>query len=153
MSQLNIHEYCQQHALKLTPWRTNVLDIMSEQKKPLTAYEILDLLKERNPKAQVMSVYRVLDFLQVHGLVHRIESQNAFMLCHHLSKKDACADHVSQWFICKDCGHTIENTNDELDQLIEKMAAEHHFTITAPTIELIGLCAHCQQKENHNKKE
>ncbi|MBS9782043.1 MAG: transcriptional repressor [Gammaproteobacteria bacterium] len=139
----NLTNYCQKNAIKLTPLRSIVLSVLAEQNNPLTAYEILDLLKESNPKAQVMSVYRILDFLQNHHLIHRIENLNAFMLCNHLSKH-----HISQWLICEDCGNVEEYTDDEFNQVIDKITTDNGFEVTAETIELKGVCANCQAGKN-----
>ncbi|PID65458.1 MAG: transcriptional repressor [Gammaproteobacteria bacterium] len=138
----NLTTYCQKNDIKLTPLRSDVLEILAKHNNPLTAYEILDLLKESNPKAQVMSVYRVLEFLQNHHLIHRIENLNAFILCNHLSEH-----HISQWLICEDCGNVEECTDKNFNQAIHKTAADRHFRVTAETIELKGICVNCQDNK------
>lgn len=143
MAHLNPSQYCQQHDIKLTPLRQQVLDILSEQKQPLTAYAVLDILKQGNPKAQVMSVYRILEFLQTHGLVHRIENLNAFMVCSHLAEH-----HVSEWLICKDCGAAKEYISDGFQLAIEQLETNTGFKVSTPTIELMGVCSDCQS--NHS---
>lgn len=139
MAHLHPTQFCHQHAIKLTPLRQQVLDILSEQKQPLTAYAVLDILKISNPKAQVMSVYRVLEFLQQHDLVHRIENLNAFMVCSHLAEH-----HVSQWLICKTCGSAKEYVSDHFQQVIEHIENNTGFSVSIPTIELMGTCKACQ---------
>lgn len=141
MKHLNPAEYCQQHAIKLTPLRQQVLNILSQQTQPLTAYAVLDLLKVDNPKAQVMSVYRTLEFLQTHELVHRIENLNAFMVCSHLAE---C--HVSHWLICKVCGATKEYITKSFQQAIKQIEDNTGFKVNNPTIELMGVCTHCQSR-------
>lgn len=139
MAQLHPKQYCQQRAIKLTPLRQQVLDILNQQTQPLTAYAILELLKLSNPKAQVMSVYRVLDFLQQHELVHRIENLNAFMLCHHLAEQ-----HASQWLICKNCGAAKEYISSDFQHAIQHIESNTGFNVSSPTIELMGICKNCQ---------
>lgn len=143
MPPVNVERYCQQNAIKLTPLRQAVLNILATQEQPLTAYKILDKLKQSNPKAQVMSVYRVLDFLQTYHLIHRIENLNAFMLCHHLSEH-----HSSQWLICEQCGNVVEYAGEEFNQAINTITEKNGFTVTVPTIELKGVCADCQRGVN-----
>ncbi len=138
----NLTNYCKKNAIKLTPLRNEVLEILAKQNNPLTAYEILDLLKESNPKAQVMSVYRILEFLQNHHLIHRIENLNAFMLCNHLSEH-----HISQWLICEDCGNVEEYTDNEFSHAIDKITTDNGFAVTAETIELKGVCLNCQKEK------
>jgi len=141
MAHLNPLQYCLQHDIKLTPLRQQVLDILSEKNQPLTAYAVLDILKQGNPKAQVMSVYRILDFLQTHGLVHRIENLNAFMVCSHLAEH-----HVSQWLICKVCGAAKEYIADGFQRAIQQLESSTGFKVSTPTIELMGVCSDCQSK-------
>lgn len=135
--------YCESHNIKLTPLRKNILLIVAKTKQPLTAYQILDELKQDNPKAQVMSVYRVLEYLLAHHLIHRIENLNAFMPCCHLLEK-----HFSQWLICETCGDTKECALPVFEQGIDQIEKHTGFSVTNPTIELLGLCSQCQQKAN-----
>lgn len=134
--------YCQQHHIKLTPLREQILQIIQQSQAPVTAYEILDELKNANPKAQVMSVYRVINFLLEKGLIHRIESLNAVMSCCLLSEK-----HVSQWLICSHCNHAQEYASPMVQSLISEVEQQTEFSVTSPTIELVGVCASCKTKE------
>lgn len=131
--------YCQHHHIKLTPLREKILHIIQQGQVPVTAYEILDKLKKTNPKAQVMSVYRVINFLLDNGLIHRIESLNAVMSCCLLSEK-----HISQWLICNHCNHVEEYTSPAVQSLINEVEEQAHFTVTSPTIELVGICLACK---------
>ncbi|PIE45178.1 MAG: hypothetical protein CSA45_03865 [Gammaproteobacteria bacterium] len=142
-----VDRYCREHNCKLTPLRRRVLDILLAQKQPLTAYAVLDILKKSNPKAQVMSVYRVLDFLVTNGLVHRIENLNAFMTCHHLSKR-----HFSQWLICQQCGDVEECIASDFKQGMQQITADTGFSITSPMIELFGICRRCRSRQENQQR-
>lgn len=137
----NIIDYCQQNSIKLTPLRGQVLKIIAASDKPLTAYAVLDLLRKVKPKSQVMSVYRILNFLLEHGLIHRIESLNAFILCHHRSNQE----HLSQWLICEQCGHVTEYDLPVFQTGLEMLSKKAGFNVTASVIELSGICADCQR--------
>lgn len=132
--------YCQQHQIRLTPLREQILGLLTRQEQPTTAYALLDLLKIDNPKAKVMSVYRVLDFLQAHGLVHRIENLNAYMICHHLTQK-----HASQWLICEICGKAEEFMSTHIEDSIAHIESASGFRVNTPIIELMGVCKQCQK--------
>jgi Fur family transcriptional regulator, zinc uptake regulator len=47
--------------------------------RPLTAFEILDALRPKDPSATPAGVHRSPDFLTELGLVHRIESAKSFI--------------------------------------------------------------------------
>ena len=72
---------CEQRGLNLTPIRRRVLEIVWRSHEPIGAYQILAELAKERDKAAPPTVYRALDFLIDAGLVHRIESLNAFGGC------------------------------------------------------------------------
>ncbi len=54
---------CAQHGnVRLTPQRLEVLRLMSLQDGAISAYDLLDLLREAEPQAKPPTVYRALDF-------------------------------------------------------------------------------------------
>jgi Fur family zinc uptake transcriptional regulator len=69
--------------------RRHVLEVLSASHKPLGAYEIIDLVAARGPRPAPITIYRALDFLTAQGLVHRIESRNAFLACINNHASDA----------------------------------------------------------------
>src|SRR6201996_9536318 len=91
---------CAERGEHLTPMRRHVLEILAASHKPLGAYEIMDTAARSVPRPAPITVYRALDFLRENGLVHRIESRNAFVACvHHHSGGDPVV-----FLICERCG-------------------------------------------------
>src|ERR1700739_3668473 len=74
---------CAQRGQRLTPIRRKVLAALLGRHKPLGAYEIIDRLGLKGPRLAPITAYRALEFLRENGLVHRIESRNAFVACVH----------------------------------------------------------------------
>src|SRR5271170_3977586 len=74
---------CRQRAQKFTPIRRQVLQALLSSHRPLGAYEVIDELAKSLPRPAPITVYRALDFLMDNGLVHRIESRNAYLACSH----------------------------------------------------------------------
>src|SRR5580698_11518573 len=72
---------CAARAERLTPIRRRVLEALLASHAPLGAYELIDRLAVRDDKPAPITIYRALDFLREQGLVHRIESRNAFIAC------------------------------------------------------------------------
>ena len=72
--------------------------------RPLGAYEVIDELAKSMPRPAPITVYRALDFLMENGLVHRIESRNAFLACAH----DHDATAMVAFLICEHCGSVGE---------------------------------------------
>ena len=71
--------FCAERSQRLTPIRRRVLEVLLENHNPLGAYEIMDRAAASGTRPAPITVYRALDFLRENGLVHRIESRNAFV--------------------------------------------------------------------------
>ena len=94
---------CAARGARLTDLRRDVLALVWEGHAPVGAYHILDALKRRHPGAAPPTVYRALEFLSEQGLIHRIESLNAYVGCDRPDQR-----HVSQFLICERCNATAE---------------------------------------------
>src|SRR6202012_1227668 len=95
---------CKERSQKLTPIRRQVLQALLASHRPLGAYEIIDALAQAMPRPAPITVYRALDFLMANGLVHRIESRNAYLACAH----DHSATALVAFLICEHCGSVGE---------------------------------------------
>src|SRR5246127_6022189 len=91
---------CAKRAQKFTPIRRQVLEALLSSHRPLGAYEIIEELAKTKPRPAPITVYRALDFLMQNGLVHRIESRNAYLAC--ASGHDEYA--TMAFLICERCG-------------------------------------------------
>lgn len=124
---------------RLTPIRKRVLELVWGSHRPIGAYAILDRLKDDGRSAAPPTVYRALDFLLERGLIHRIESLNAFVGCAHPGEF-----HLVQFLICRTCGMTAELDDRRLGDAIGRSAAEQGFAIQSRVVELSGVCHSCQ---------
>jgi len=131
---------CQKHGARFTPAREQVFKILAEHGGAIGAYDLLDQLKEVDPAAKPATIYRALDFLGKQGFVHKIESINAFVMCHHLSQ----CNHPVQILICDSCDYVEEVQSNELDTSLKNMAKSHGFAISHQTVEAHGTCKNCQ---------
>src|SRR5690606_29433035 len=78
-----VTEACRARGLRLTPLRLEVLELVAASEKPVKAYDLLDRLKTDRAGAAPPTVYRALDFLLDNGFIHKLESINAYVGCHH----------------------------------------------------------------------
>lgn len=131
-------EICARRGLRLTELRQRVLELVWDGHEPLGAYDILDALRRERRRAQPPTVYRALDFLMAHGLVHRIESLNAFVGCGAPGRP-----HRGQFLICRACKAVAELDDPEISRVLAENAARHGFRVGRQTVELDGLCNAC----------
>jgi len=132
-------------SLRLTPLRRRILDIVGTAHHPVTAYEILDLLRPQANSATPAGVYRSLDFLTRNGLVHRLETTKAFVACvlpHH-GHETQCMG--SQFLVCRNCGVAIEAQDSGLAAAVMALAQCHGFDVAHGTVEISGLCTRCKK--------
>jgi Fur family transcriptional regulator, zinc uptake regulator len=131
---------CASRAERLTPTRRQVLAALAASHRPLGAYEIIDRLAERGPRPAPITVYRALDFLLAQGLVHRIESRNAYIAC--ISRHQAGAMMV--FLLCDLCGTVGEAPSSAVAKSLLAAAKSAGFTPKTPVVEIPGVCAHCR---------
>ncbi len=129
---------CNRRGVRLTPQRRLVLEILSAAHQPMGAYEILHQLGLRRPGAKPPTVYRALAFLQEQGLVHRLESLNAFVSCVHPDHP-----HVGQFLICRSCGQVLELEHEGVERALAQAVAGIGFSPDSRIIEVTGRCVRC----------
>lgn len=138
---IKAEQLCQQRAVRLTPQRLQVLRLMAEQSGAISAYDLLDLLRLSEPQAKPPTIYRALDFLLEQGFIHKVESTNSYVMCHHFDH----ASHTSALFICDSCGLVTEHHSAGIEQLLEAIAHQNNFSLKHSVVETHGLCTDCQQ--------
>jgi Fur family zinc uptake transcriptional regulator len=131
---------CAKRAQRLTPIRRQVLEVLLGSHKPLGAYEIIERAGGKNARPAPITVYRALHFLRAQGLVHRIESRNAFVAC---VNNHASGDLVV-FLICERCGEVGEAPATTVAVNLKSAARAAGFTPKTPVIEIGGVCAHCR---------
>jgi Fur family transcriptional regulator, zinc uptake regulator len=133
---------CKRRAQKFTPIRRQVLQALLSSHRPIGAYEVIDELAKSMPRPAPITVYRALDFLIENGLVHRIESRNAYLACAH--DHDAAA--TVTFLICEACGSVGEIPAAPVAQSLNAAARASGFAPRLSVVEITGICAHCQSK-------
>jgi Fur family zinc uptake transcriptional regulator len=121
----------------LTRNQAMVLDTLRDAGRPLSAYQILDQTASQGVKAPPQ-VYRALEKLAAFGLVHRIESLNAYTFCDHGPHAGEVA-----FAICEACGAVAEIPLAELAPALAAATAARGFGLGRAQIELRGTCEAC----------
>ncbi len=125
---------------KLTRNQTLVLETLSAADGSLSAYTILDHLRDKGFRAP-LQVYRALDRLVELGLVHRLETLNAFVVC----RRSDCEGHGTVAFtICNKCDNVAELTGEEIAGTLNSVAVDVGFALEKSTVELRGVCGACR---------
>lgn len=129
---------CEERGVRFTPLRRRVLELIWSNHESVKAYDLLDALKSFDQAAKPATVYRTLDFLLEQGLIHRIESLNAFVGC----RRPECR-HELLLLICERC-HTVEERPAlDLVDAAGREAADASFIPHRQSFEIHGLCSEC----------
>lgn len=131
---------CAGRGERLTPIRRQVLETLAAHHRPLGAYEIIDTIAEKVKRLAPITIYRALDFLVENGLVHRIESRNAFLAC---INNHGTSD-IVVFLICERCGSVGEAPVNSVAAALTTAARAAGFAPHASIIEISGVCAHCR---------
>lgn len=134
-------QLCVVRGVQLTPIRHQVLELIWETHKAVKAYDLLDRLKPQLSAAKPATIYRALDFLIEQGLIHRVESLNAFVGCR-------CSDqqHDLLLLICNQCQEVQELFAHDVMQALAKEMQQANFTVHRKAIEIQGICSNCANK-------
>ena len=131
---------CAERGARLTPMRRHVLAILAASHRPLGAYEIMDEAARSGPRPAPITVYRALEFLRDNGLVHRIESRNAFVACGRNHRPDA----LVAFLLCERCGAVGEAPAGAAGASLAAAARSAGFLPNLSVVEITGICAHCR---------
>jgi Fur family zinc uptake transcriptional regulator len=123
---------------RLTALRARVLETLHHSDRPLGAYDIFDRLKADGAASAPPAVYRVLDFLEGQGLVHKLRSLGAYRAC-----TGGEAPHRAVFRICRHCGAVSEKASAALDRLADEAGAEG-FAAEEVVAEILGTCGPCR---------
>ena len=126
--------------LKLTSLRLKVLEEIAASHDAMGAYDVLDrLARKTGERLAPISVYRAIDALLAAGLVHRLESKNAFFACH--APHTGSQRHIA--LVCETCAAVVEVPATGIYGIIEDASRANGFDLRSVVAEGTGCCAKC----------
>ena len=118
--------------------QSDVLNVLKQHGKPMTAYAILDEMKPDEPGLAAPTIYRTLAALTEQGLAHKLESMKAFVPCR--------CDHkasVPILAVCEDCGTVEEHDGTPILPKLKAISAQSAFQASRHIVEIHGRCRTC----------
>ena len=113
-----------------------VASVLEQSNRPLSAYDIVRLGRDRQCPLLPAQVYRVLARLVRRGRVHRIELLSAYLL--------AAGDRQG-YMVCRRCQAVESFAVSCLADQIDRLCADRGFSTTRAIMEVSGLCAECKR--------
>ncbi|PPR78830.1 MAG: Zinc uptake regulation protein [Alphaproteobacteria bacterium MarineAlpha3_Bin5] len=132
-------ERCYEGNFSLTPQRLMVLEAVSEQEKPISAYDLRAKIKKIGADLNIATIYRILDFWCNLSLVHRISAINKFVRCTAPEEK-----HIHVINCCQKCEDLVETCNEAMGLDLERGTAQLGLSLTTNGhIEIPVICSRC----------
>ncbi len=128
-----------QLGIKWTALREQVFRHVARSHKPVSAYDLIGSLAEEGKRLAPVSVYRILDVFQSAGLVHRLESRNAFFAC--MTEHASAPQTIT--LVCEGCERVIEADAPDAFRAIGTATQTSGFRARHVVIEVRGVCADC----------
>ncbi|MEM1038679.1 MAG: Fur family transcriptional regulator [Pseudomonadota bacterium] len=122
--------------------RRRILAVLRASDAALGAYPIIERLREPGRRLAPTTVYRTLAALVEEGLVHRIESVNAFAACSNPGHNHT--DGAPVLSICDDCGLVEEHAAPDVQETVRQRVGRNGFVPAQSVIEVRGHCASCR---------
>jgi Fur family zinc uptake transcriptional regulator len=119
-----------------------VYNLLAASPTPLKAYDLLWRLQEgRGRRAPPSTIYRSLSVLIEQGLVHKIESLNAFVVC-------TAPGHAHEpiFLVCERCKTALEADGGAAMNSVSARISEAGFCLRHLNFVVSGLCAACASK-------
>lgn len=125
--------------LRETPQRGLILDEFLKLEDHITAEQLYDIVKKRDRTVGQATVYRVLKLLVEGGLAREVDFGDGVMRYeHHYGHQHH--DHL----VCRRCGRTVEVCDPVIEELQQRLAAQHGFSLLDHEMYLYGLCEKCR---------
>jgi Fur family zinc uptake transcriptional regulator len=131
-------QLCIKKQVKLTHIREQVLTILLQEHRPRGAYSIINALAASGARPAPTTVYRALDFLLEHQLIHSINTLSAFIACCRPARR-----HQACFLICQQCKQAEEINAQEVNSAVSRLASQHPFMPLKASIEVFGICSQC----------
>ena len=122
----------------LTKNQKIVFNLLQKSGEPLKAYSILEGLKKEGLKSP-LQIYRALDKLVELGKIHKIESQNSFIVCNNSN----CAKNTV-FTICNRCGDVKEVKNNNLFEDMKILGIKNRLNVDRYNLEFYVTCGNCK---------
>lgn len=136
-------QLCHQRGVRFTPIRREVLELIWESHRAVKAYDLLDRIKPKGGSAKPATIYRALDFLLEQGLIHKVESLNAYIGCSFSDRR-----HEQLLLTCVECHEVEERPGELVMEAIAKELQQAEFIMQRKAIEIHGICRRCAVPKN-----
>jgi Fur family ferric uptake transcriptional regulator len=134
------HKFLAQKDLRDTPQRELILDVFLKREEHVSAEQLYDIIKKRDPSIGQATVYRNLKLLSEAGLAREVDFGDGVTRYEH-NYNHPHHDHL----VCRGCGKMVEVVDSVIEELQKRVAEQYGFVLTDHALYLYGNCAECRK--------
>ncbi|TKJ36221.1 MAG: transcriptional repressor [Planctomycetes bacterium B3_Pla] len=136
------NQYLRENGKLYSKQREQILDIFLKTEQHPTINDLHDLVKKRDPKIGLATVYRTMEVICNAGLARKVDFGGSTKRYEHKHKHQH-HDHL----VCLKCGRIIEVMSPGIEKLQERLAKKHKFSAVRHRMEIFGICRSCNRKK------
>lgn len=142
-----LQEHMVKRGLRSTDQRKLIVETFFQSPNHVSIEELLSQVRAQDPKVGYATVYRTLKLLTECGVAFERKFGDG-LTRYELADEASHHDHL----ICLDCGKIIEFEEPQIEELQERIAKRHGFTVKSHKHEMYGSCADCQAKASRHAR-
>lgn len=124
---------------RLTDQRLVVAEALASSHESVSAQELHERLRGRNPRLALATVYRALEAQVESGMARRLERHG------HVSAYIACEPAHHHHLVCTRCRKVADLDETILKPVLRGITERHGFAVEHERLDFYGLCASCRR--------
>lgn len=145
-----LRAYITENGLKSSRQRELIAEVFFEAGGHLKVDELLERVREVDPKIGQATVYRTMKLLTKCGLAQPRQFGDGHTRYEPIGPdEEEHHDHL----ICESCGRIVEFMDERIERLQDEVAEAHGFLVTHHKMELYGLCPSCRKSGGRKRRK
>jgi Fur family ferric uptake transcriptional regulator len=132
--------FMSERGLNASKARDVVVDVFLGTTEHMGLQELYEAARRRHQGVGFATVYRTMKLLEEAGLAHARHFGTGKVTLYEVALGGSHHDHL----ICDECGRIVEFVEPQIEDLQDKIAERHGFTLSRHRHELYGLCKDCR---------
>jgi Fur family ferric uptake transcriptional regulator len=137
------YSYLRQNGLKKTYQKDLILETFLNTEGHLSVEDIYSLVKKRDKKVGIVTVFRTLKSLTACGIAREITLGDGLTRFEH-SYHHPHHHHI----VCTECHKAIEFVSPELERIQGEIVARYHFQPVHHRFQIFGICEDCRESRD-----
>jgi len=137
------HEYLRRNGLKKTRQKDMILEAFLGNEGHLSVEDIYALVKKKDRKVGIVTVFRTLKSLTACGIAREIGLGDGLTRFEHRYHHP-----LHHHIICTRCNKVIEFVSPELERVQQEIVLKYGFQQANPRIQVYGVCQECLEQRS-----